>query len=413
MTLLVLQKEAAAAPAGKHTTDEPGLFLIVSATGRARWVLRYRPTPGKDVEVTIGTRDTMALAAALTEARAIKAGSKAAEPIMLKKKREVVEAAPGVRTFRIAAEELIADRRPEWRNEKHAAQWPSTLQRFVYPWIGARDVKDIGVEDVIQCLRPIWKKAETAKRVRSRIDEVLMREAALGNRDYRSPADKRIVETILGKHAVVRPGQLGEKEKAQGRRGPQAAMELEDLFEFVAHLYYTPGTSHRALLFLIFTGAREGAVLKADWSEMDLERRLWTAPGAHMKGGVEFVTPLSKQAVGVLESLGPMRNGLVFPSPRLKGMMSDAAMDRAVQRWCEDNNKPHATVHGMRRTTATAMLEEGFSEELVDRCLQHASSVKLLRKHYTTGDPTIENRRPLMDWWGRRIEEAITAKVLA
>ena len=47
-------------------------------------------------------------------------------------------------TFTQGAEAYIAAHR-RWKNDKHAAQWPATLETYVYPVFGALPVQAVDV----------------------------------------------------------------------------------------------------------------------------------------------------------------------------------------------------------------------------------------------------------------------------
>ena len=50
---------------------------------------------------------------------------------------------------------MIENKQSGWRSAKHAAQWPSTLATYVYPRLGALDVKAVETRHVLEVLRPI------------------------------------------------------------------------------------------------------------------------------------------------------------------------------------------------------------------------------------------------------------------
>jgi hypothetical protein len=103
-------------------------------------------------------------------------------------------------TFRQCAEAYIAAHQAGWKNDKHAAQWPSTLQTYVYPVMGALPVQAVDVGLVMQVLEQkvagegeppatLWTtKPETASRVRGRIESVLDWATARGYRSGENPA---------------------------------------------------------------------------------------------------------------------------------------------------------------------------------------------------------------------------------
>jgi integrase len=75
-----------------------------------------------------------------------------------------------------------------FRNEKHKAQWKSTLETYAVP-LRAKPVDTIATDDVLAVLKPIWTtKAETASRVRGRIEKVLDAAKAKGFREGENPA---------------------------------------------------------------------------------------------------------------------------------------------------------------------------------------------------------------------------------
>ena len=76
-----------------------------------------------------------------------------------------------------------------WSNRKHGQQWRNTLATYAYPIIGALPVNVIETTHIEKVLTPIWsEKAETAKRVRGRIESVLDSAKVQGLREGENPA---------------------------------------------------------------------------------------------------------------------------------------------------------------------------------------------------------------------------------
>ncbi|MDR5749868.1 MULTISPECIES: phage integrase central domain-containing protein [unclassified Caballeronia] len=77
-------------------------------------------------------------------------------------------------TFEMAARELHEELKPGWKNAKHAAQWISTFETYVFPKIGAKKLDAVTPADCADVLRPIWlDKTETASRTRQRMHAVM------------------------------------------------------------------------------------------------------------------------------------------------------------------------------------------------------------------------------------------------
>ena len=166
---------------GRHG-DGGGLYLAIDKGGRRRWAFLFRDRrTGKLREMGLGSAADVTLAKAREKAQAardlVKSGR---DPIAAAR----VAANPStVPTFGAMAEEIIASLESGWRNEKHRAQWRSTIATYCAP-INAMPVDEIGTDDVLAVLQPIWQtKPETASRVRGRIEKIL---DAARAKEYRS-----------------------------------------------------------------------------------------------------------------------------------------------------------------------------------------------------------------------------------
>ena len=167
-------------------------------------------------------------------------------------------------------------------------------------------VSAIGTEDVLSVLKPVWlAKAETASRLRGRIERVLSFAKVKGWRSGENPAQWRNhLDALLPRR---------RKLAARGHHaGPCAQLPA-----FVDRLRNAEATAARSLEFLILTAARSGEVLNARWEEIDLEQALWTVPAGRMKAGRQHEVPLSPSAVTILMELAKTRrNDFVFPGQR-------------------------------------------------------------------------------------------------
>jgi hypothetical protein len=89
----------------------------------------------------------------------------------------------GISTFGEMADEVREALSAGFRNQKHKAQWKSTLATCAAP-LKEKPVDTITTDDVMAVLKPIWTtKPETASRVRGRIEKVRDAAKAKGFRD--------------------------------------------------------------------------------------------------------------------------------------------------------------------------------------------------------------------------------------
>jgi integrase len=270
-----------------------------------------------------------------------------------------------------------------FRNEKHKAQWKSTLETYAVPLRG-KPVDTITTDDVLNVLKPIWAaKAETASRVRGRIEKVLDAAKAKGYRDGENPARWR---GHLD-HLLPRP--------SKRTRGHHAAMPYEDVAAFIAKLREREAAAALALELCILTAARSGEILGMQWSEIDLDKKIWTVSANRMKAGREHRVPLSSRAITILNQLEKGRAGeFVFPGQVHNKPLSNMAMEMILRRMQIEN----ATVHGFRSSFRDwAGNVSNFPREVVETALAHVIGDKA-EQAYRRSD-ALEKRRKLMDQW--------------
>lgn len=376
------------AKAGRHA-DGGGLHLLVKRSGARSWVYRFMLN-GKARDVGIGAagQGGMTLADARDKASALRLKVKAGIDPLEERNREAAEALAAAQaakvagtTFRDVADAYIAANEESWRNPKHRQQWRNTLESYAYPVIGELPVADVGTAHVLKILEPIWKgKAETASRVRGRIETVLDSAKARGYRDGENPARWR------GHLAQILPA------RTRLSRGHHRAMPYEDVPAFVQSLRDREAVAALALEFTILTAARSGEAIGASWSEVDLEKAVWTIPADRMKAAKEHRVPLSPRAVEILKSLKPLGRKWLFPGTK-GGKLSGMAMSMLMRRM-----KVEATVHGFRSAFRDWAAEcTGYAHEVAEMALAHTIENKVERA-YRRGD-LFDKRRRLMDDW--------------
>jgi len=302
----------------------------------------------------------------------------------------------GVPTFGEVADDVRGALSEGFRNEKHKAQWKSTLETYAAPLRGT-PVDLIATDDVLTVLKPIWTtKAETASRVRGRIERILDAAKARGFRHGENPARWR---GHLD-HLLARPSKLA--------RGHHAAMPYEDVAAFTAKLRKREATSALALELCILTAARTGEILGMRWLEIDLDKRIWTVPANRMKAGREHRIPLSPRAVAILRRLERMKAGeFVFPGRARNKPLSNMAMEMVLRRMKVED----ATVHGFRSSFRDwAGNVSNFPREVTETALAHVIGDKA-EQAYRRSD-ALEKRRKLMDAWAAYCEPKTSANVV-
>ncbi len=146
----------------------------------------------------------------------------------------------------------------------------------------------------------------------------------------------------------------------------------------------------------------------AKWSEIDLEKRVWTVPANRMKAGREHRVPLSSRAVSILKRLADLNMGeFVFPGQKPKKPLSNMAMEMVLRRMKIEE----ATVHGFRSSFRDwAGNVTNFPREVTETALAHVIGDKA-EQAYRRGD-ALDKRRKLMDAWAAYCEPGKIAKAV-
>ena len=402
--LTARQVATIAAPGFYAAGGAPGLYLQVTGGARS-WIYRYQ-VAGRRRDMGLGPAGAVSLAEARDKAlaarRAILAG---ADPIEARRReRQAVQlGAAKAMSFKECAERYINANRAAWKNPVHAKQWPATLAAYVYPVLGALPVQAIDTALVMQVIEPIWTaKAETASRVRGRVETILDYAKARGWRDGENPARWR------GHLDMLLPAPSKAKRAARqttGRQEHHAALPYVEVAAFLAELRQQDGGGAKALEFAILTAARTGEVLGARWDEFNLAERLWTIPAGRMKAGREHRVPLGDAALTLLDRMAAMRTGdFVFPGAQAGRPLSNMSMLMALRRI----GRADLTTHGFRSTFRDWAAERtNFPAEVAEMALAHAVGDKV-EAAYRRGD-LLDKRRQIMAAWARFCDAPPTA----
>ncbi|MEL7684850.1 tyrosine-type recombinase/integrase [Citromicrobium bathyomarinum] len=362
--------------------DGNNLWLIVGPTGRERWEFRFTLN-GKSREMSLGPADEKTVHEVREKARDLRRlVRQGVDPLADRAKPNKARAT----SFADVAEQCIASLRSGWSNDKSEKQWRSTLKTYANPKIGEMDVSAIVTADIYAVLEPIWTtKAETAKRVRERLEKVLDFATAMDLRAGENPARWRgNLDHLFPKATKVQ----------KVRHHP--ALPYDQLADFIASLRSRQGVAARALEFTILTAARTGEALGATWSEIDFEKAVWTIPAERMKARRDHRVPLSKDAIALLKTMPRDTKGdFVFMSPMVRGKpLSNMAMLKTLKLMERDD----LTVHGFRSTFRDWAAETtSYPDAVVEMALAHTIS-NAVEAAYRRGDLFDKRTRLMAEW---------------
>jgi integrase len=130
------------------------------------------------------------------------------------------------------------------------------------------------------------------------------------------------------------------------------------------------------ILLLLLLGVRRSELGRAQWSEFDLDRALWTIPPARMKSDDGFAVPLSPAAVAVLRDLPLFDHCPYVFTARGNVALNDYGevkhrLDRRIATLNDRKLIEPWHIHDIRRTFRTGLSSLGTAPHIAEMCLAH------------------------------------------
>ncbi|GAB5373871.1 MAG: integrase arm-type DNA-binding domain-containing protein [Acuticoccus sp.] len=397
LTFLAIQN---AKPKGKpyKLGDGENLYLTVTPNGAKSWRMNYSWL-GRQKTIGFGRWPTVTLAEAreqkLAARKQLASGLDPAEQKRLAEMRALLDAQ---NSFRAVAEEWVEKNRREGRA-------PVTLEkiewilRMAYPMMGERPIAQITAQELLLVLKKVEAtgRYETARRMRSVIGRVFRYGIATGRAERDIASDLRgALITPRSQHlaAITTADEAGSLMRAiEGFMG--SALTLYAL-RLSAHLFVRPGE-----------------LRKAEWSEIDFGKSIWSIPETKMKMRRAHKVPLSDQVCTMIEELHDLsgHSPYLFPSFRTwTRPMSENTVNGALRRL--GYSQDEMTAHGFRAMAATLLNEMGlWNADAIERQLGHLEHDGV-RRAYVRGEHWAERVNMMQHWSNYLIELRDGARVV-
>lgn len=374
-------------------SDAHGLYLEIRPNGSRLWRYQYRIN-GKPNVFAIGAYPEMSLADARAEhGRARELVKRGVHPSHERARSRSSVVDRNADTFKAIAEEWIRDKRPSW-TPYYVKQIESYFRRDVYPKIGRRPIRTITSNDILKILKSISDRGAKAAAIFVR--QVISQVFIYAVRSLRAESDP----THVLRGLIVR----GPIQHADAK----TADEIADLARRLAS-YAGARMTIIAMRLLLLLFVRTGELRKAEWSEFDFDRALWTIPAARMKKRRVHLVPLPRQALSLLLELRNISgaNPHLFPNQRRPSdVISTTTINRALERMGYPSG--YFTGHDFRATASTHLHEMGYREELVEMQLAHAKRDKTAAVYNHA--KYLPERTAMMQAWADWIESIVSAK---
>ncbi len=373
--------------------DTEGLYIQVTPSGNKLWRYKYSFN-GRNKTLSIGRYPLISLKEARDKRyEAQKLILEGIDPSIAKQEAKQNTG----NSFGLIAEQWFNNKKAGWSKKYAGIIW-RRIEKNLLPYLKNRKIHDITTGELLRVLRKIEQRGaiETTHRTGKTASQIFIYAIACGLIEN-NPANDIIkalqVVKVTHMAAITKPVRIGELLRAID--GFQGTFIVECALKLLPYVFVRPGEFR-----------------KAEWSEIDFQKFLWTIPAARMKMKKEHLVPLSKQAMKILNSLHPLTSHgkYIFPSVRTNSRpMSDNTLNVALRRL--GYTKEQMCAHGFRTTASTNLHEMGWKSEVVERQLAHVDK-NSVRSIYNKAE-YLEERTRMMQSWADYLDRLKTgAKVI-
>lgn len=343
---------------GTAQLSDGGGLTLQAGRGGKYWRLRYyHPQTGKREEMRLGVYPALGLRAARERREEVRRLLEQG----INPKRHAQDEALRERNQAFGCFEALARRwhadqcaKPDKWTPAHASRVLRSLELHIFPVIGGRAVADIMPLEVLELLQRLETagKNDTARKVYDVVNQVFAYAVRLRLALY-NPASE-----LRGELAQVKQRSFAHLSDPT---------ELKTLLLDIDRYAGSPQVCALLKLSpLVFVRPSELRLMR--WAELDLSRTVWEKSGETMKNGLDFVVPLSRQAVAVIEAMRPVSGHYEFVFARSGRVLSEGAVRKALERM---GYKGRQTAHGFRHIASTLLNEMEFNRDWIERQLAH------------------------------------------
>lgn len=367
-------------------TEVPNFGVRIMKAGKKEFILRYQGPDGSTREIAIG--DARAIPVETARKRAM-AGlgevAKGADLLADRKARTTAAQERKLRTVEWVVNQYREARELKKKRPRTIDTEDERLNRLVLPKLGDRPVRDLKAGDVETMLEQVARETTRIRATHAR--------AALG----------------LVLSYALRKGWV-DFNAAKATEVPVRITERRRLLtdDEIRSVWATKSVAGRALRLALLCVTRANETAIAEWSEFDLEAKVWFINPSHTKKNKQHVVPLSDMA---LELLAECKNDSrwLFPSKTGEGPIHPHRMTRQANRLCEGET---FGPHDLRRTAATRMGAMGFAntESILARVLSHKSNAGSAAMGSYLHYDFVKEKRAFLEAWAKEVARIVKEK---
>jgi integrase len=368
-------------------SDSEGLYLYITETGGKLWRFKYRfDNDGKGKKeklLALGSYPGISLLNARQrrdDARKLLANNVDPGAVRKAQKQAKIE---DTETFEVISREWHNKFKSTW-TEGHALKLMRRLELDLFPWLGARPIKDITAPELLAVLRRTESRGavDGAHRLRGICNMVFRYATATGR------AQHNLAQDLIGSLPPAQKRHLAAITEPN---------EVANLLRAIDN-YHGSFIVRCALRISPLVFVRPGELRHMEWDELDFEKAEWHIPAAKMKLRQPHIVPLSTQSIEILNEIKPLTGSgiYVFPGRTSSNPMSNNAILAALRNmgYTAEQMTPHG-FRAMARTILDEVLQ--VRPDLIEHQLAHAVRDPLGRAYNRTQH--LPERRKMMQTW--------------
>ncbi len=358
--------------------DRDGLYLEVKPNGVKAFRYRFK-LGGKESMMALGEYPSTPLSEAREKTWAarklVKEGINPVQQKQIDKARRELDRS---NTLELVALEWLATKDWEAVTKKRRLDM---LRRVAFPTLGKQSVRNITAHQVLAILQSTHARAPSvaaeAKRTLSAIFQF-------------------VVATLRADIDPIWPVRNAlPKNKTQHK----TALTKEQVVKLLSEIGEHKGSfmTVQAFRLLWYTLLRPNEVAAAEWTEIDLEKRIWTIPAERMKARRPHSVYLTNQALVIFKSMKMQTGQYKYVFTGRDSKLKPLAIATFRQLLYKNGWAGIYSPHGTRTTGSTMLHEMGFRSELIEAQLAHVDQNQV-RRTYNHTDYFSERTKMMQDW---------------
>jgi integrase len=371
-------------------SDGDGLQLRIMPNGSKQWLLDYfKPFTKKRTSLSLGAYPEVSI----LEARKKRVASrellaKDIDPKEYKDDQHREQLLLASHTLKSVATDWFAIKKTTIADVTAKSLWRK-FENHVFPKLGHRPIDKILAPEAIEALKPLATRGnlETTGKIIGHLNNIMTHALNTGILQHNPLSGIRSAFSApkVTNMPTIKPSELGKLMKDISYANIKLVTRC--LIEWQLHTMTRPSES-----------------AKAEWSEIDLENKLWVIPAERMKMRLEHKVPLTEQVIEILERLKPITGHRKHLFPSHIDHKRHCNVETANKALIRMGYKNRLVAHGLRALASTTLNEEGLNPDVIEAALSHVDKNEV-RRAYNRAE-YLESRRELMCWWSEYIQQA-------